>query len=58
MHRFDIYCEDKSKKELLNIFNSCTNHLHESCNPMVTKCVFQIIGDTLKQLTLNQQEIE
>jgi hypothetical protein len=55
MHRFDIYCE---QKEQLSIFNMSTNNLYEACNPMLTKCIFQIIGYTLKQFTLSQDEIE
>lgn len=55
--KIDIYCEE-SKRDLMNIFNNACNHLHELCNPMLTKCIFQIIGDGLKQFTLSTEEIE
>ncbi|TNV81462.1 hypothetical protein FGO68_gene17498 [Halteria grandinella] len=55
--KIESYC-DEEKRQQLNIFNSATNNLHERCNPMLTKCIFQIAGDTLKQFTLSQEEIE
>lgn len=48
----DAYIEDETMPQL-NVFNSATNQLHERCNPMLTKCIFQIVGDTLKQFTLS-----
>lgn len=42
----------------MNIFNSACNSLNDACNPVITKCIFQIIGDTIKQLQLCQEEVE
>lgn len=55
--KFDIYC-DESKREYLNIFNKACNSLDEDCNPMLAKCIFQIVGDALKQFTLSHEEIK
>jgi hypothetical protein len=41
-----------TKDRTLNIFNNTFNHLHQECNPMLTKCIFQVIGEALKQFTL------
>ena len=42
----------------MNIFNNACNLLYDACNPVITKCVFQIIGETMKQFTLCHEEIE
>lgn len=55
--KLDAYCEE-SRVLSLNVFNSACNSLHYHCNPMLTKCIFQIVGDTLKQFTLTQEELE
>eukprot|EP00347_Sterkiella_histriomuscorum_P012635 403367814 len=41
-----------TKNKSLNIFNNAMNHLHQDCNPMLTKCIFQVLGESLKQFTL------
>lgn len=41
-----------TKERCLNIFNNAFNHLDQECNPMLTKCIFQVIGEGLKQFTL------
>ena len=42
----------------MNIFNNACNLLYDACNPVITKCIFEIIGETLKQFTLSHDEIE
>ena len=42
---FDFYY---LKDKHLNIFNNACNTLHSDCNPMLSKCIFQVVGDALK----------
>ncbi|CDW77431.1 UNKNOWN [Stylonychia lemnae] len=35
-----------------NIFNNSISQLYSECNPMLTKCIFQVLGEILKQFTI------
>jgi hypothetical protein len=45
--KVDAYVED-SRKFHLNIFNHALSSLDHTFNPVLTKCILQIVGDILK----------